>query len=95
MSPQAGQGIQVDWCMIAPGPNDPQTKTVDGVEYTYCAKCHSGQGMWTSGMQCHGMNQHVAGYCRLQQQQSAARTEPEPWAKSNWWISSKQSNRNP
>jgi hypothetical protein len=69
VSPQAGQGIQVDWHMIAPEPNDPQTKTVDGVDYTYCVKCCSGQGMWMLGMQCHRINQHVAGCHRLQQQQ--------------------------
>ena len=69
MLQQGGQGMQVDWHMIAPGPTDPQTKTVDGVEYTYCAKCHAGKGMWTSGVRCHGMNQHIAGFRRQQQQQ--------------------------
>ena len=32
--------------MIAPKPDDPNTKEVDGRTYYFCKKCRQGEGLW-------------------------------------------------
>ena len=44
------------WKYRPPNSGDPHTKTVEGVEYHWCAKC--GSGRWTT---THGTNEHKDG----------------------------------
>jgi len=50
------------WRKKAPSGSEGTIKTVQGVEYEWCAKCLKSAGLWTKGRTKHGTDKHVGGF---------------------------------
>ena len=50
------------WRKKIPSGSEGTIKTVQGIEYEWCAKCLKGAGLWTKGKFKHGTDKYVGGF---------------------------------